>query len=59
MLISTSPVEHPFGSQFNKNSFHMGAVADQSAAALGQGLQFQAFPTACAYMLILLRGGYI
>ena len=33
-------------------------VANQSAAAFGPRLQFQAFPTACAYMLILLRGVY-
>ena len=33
-------------------------VANQSAAALGKRLQFQAFPTACAYKLILLRDVY-
>ena len=33
-------------------------VANQSAAAFGPRLQFQAFPTACAYMLFLLRGVY-
>ena len=39
--------------------FILALVANQSAAAFGPRLQFQAFPTACAYMLILLRGVYI
>ena len=34
-------------------------VANQSGPALGKRLQFQAFPAASAYMLILLRGVYI